>query len=412
MMTFIYVMVGVVGISLLIDLLAFIARVILVMGGEARIGRYGVKFPGISLGGDFKFDRFSQGLKLRRFMIDQIKRHLIDKINRDVVIHAPSGKSCAPIDDGAFHIHLYASPDARALRKVPHLRFGSRRMIAGCGFAGNCSNTVAVDDLRFEILEYVKPNNLYVLVSVGETFEEINPDLCAVLFERAAEILEAKPGRRVQVAGDDASRASTRHAFIDGCTDRTIDQKVGRLQTEQQSRLDLIASARKKLSSKRRELMDSEEEAAMFSTVLETQDQAYDREIQSVLKLPKVKSVSVVGDTLQVFTERLTCAHPVSGKQHVIGAFRIDVMLDGSDGGVRWNNLTQTVDAAFPNMQAPYVFSDGKALMGQTQGLFPTLIGEKQLARVVRLAIRFIEQANPADVAAQYVDCWPVLETT
>jgi hypothetical protein len=133
----------------------------------------------------------------------------------------------------------------------------------------------------------------------------------------------------------------------------------------------------------------------------------YGQEYDKLLVIPKVRDVQVAPGVVKVFTDTLYCVDPRSGKRHEIGAFRIEIYRDGQNGGVRWFNLTRRIDAYRDDMYAPHVFSDGKACLGNTQDIFPELIGNYEFAAAAMVAIQFVESVNVDDSAGKYVNRWP-----
>lgn len=137
----------------------------------------------------------------------------------------------------------------------------------------------------------------------------------------------------------------------------------------------------------------------------------YGQEFDKLLTIPKVRSVEAGSGVVKVFTDTLFCVDPRSGKRHEIGAFRIEINTAGSNGGVRWFNVTRLVDGHGPGMQAPHVFHEGNACFGNTAESFAQLIADYEFAAVAMLAINFVESVNVDDAAGSKIDRWPLAES-
>jgi hypothetical protein len=66
------------------------------------------------------------------------------------------------------------------------------------------------------------------------------------------------------------------------------------------------------------------------------------------------------------------------------------------------------VDGFEEDMNAPHVYSDGHACLGNVEDLFPELIAKRDFASALQLAIVFIESVNVNDSAGKKIDHWPV----
>ena len=128
-------------------------------------------------------------------------------------------------------------------------------------------------------------------------------------------------------------------------------------------------------------------------------------EYDNLLNIPKVKDVRVEGKNIVVVTDILYCRDDRSGRYHEIGAFEILIPFAGD--GPRWKNLTRRVTGYQERQNAPHVWSDGRACLGNTADLFPDLINKGQYAIAAQLAIEFVQTANTSDPAGKMVHNWP-----
>jgi hypothetical protein len=125
-------------------------------------------------------------------------------------------------------------------------------------------------------------------------------------------------------------------------------------------------------------------------------------EYDSLLRIKKVKEVRVTDAELIVETQTLFCTEPNSGVTYLIGEFEIHIPLV-DDSKLCFLNRTQTVGG----MNAPHVNGAGYACLGSTKDLFPELIGKREYAAAVNLAILFLESVNTADVWGSRIVYWP-----
>lgn len=136
------------------------------------------------------------------------------------------------------------------------------------------------------------------------------------------------------------------------------------------------------------------------------------QEIEEIKKINNVKEVKFANNSeLKVFTNTLNCVNENTGQMHEIGEFEITINMsfDNAANLVRWQNLTRQVYGLSPNMNAPHIFNDGHACLGNAEIPFIELMSSLELSSAVGLAISFVENANVADEAGQYIYKWPLM---
>ena len=121
-----------------------------------------------------------------------------------------------------------------------------------------------------------------------------------------------------------------------------------------------------------------------------------------------VTNIEVDDKKIKVFTDTLYCTDPRTDILHEIGEFRIEISFNGKEDCVRWFNLTRDINGNMPDMQAPHVFKNGKACLGNAAEIFPELIANFEFAAVALVAIQFIESVNTDDSAGKHIDSWPI----
>ncbi|HEY9788363.1 MAG TPA: hypothetical protein V6D17_23440 [Candidatus Obscuribacterales bacterium] len=177
---------------------------------------------------------------------------------------------------------------------------------------------------------------------------------------------------------------------------------------------DELAVSRKELKAKK-ELLQTMQQSlvrvARQSVVNALRDKeacaAHFREqFQRLKQVQGVRSVFVNDSSLMIYTDLLFAQRATSNQRFELGEFLILIRFDGEDEPVRWFNLTRRVDALRPEMNAPYVFSDGSPCTTEVKETLLELIGQLELAVVAELAIQFLETIED-DELGRYADCWP-----
>lgn len=135
--------------------------------------------------------------------------------------------------------------------------------------------------------------------------------------------------------------------------------------------------------------------------------EAYSAEFDKLLSIPHVLDVDIVGTRIRVFTDTLYCDDPRSKKRHELGKFRIEISL-GDAPLVSWFNLTRQVVAfSGRKMQAPHVYPDGHACLGNMEEVFPSMIAAYEFSAAAQVAVAFLQQVNVEDQAGSYISRWP-----
>lgn len=202
----------------------------------------------------------------------------------------------------------------------------------------------------------------------------------------------------------DAEHEKFKAQYVAACSARQ-DELFDNIKDELLRRRQVVEQLQNKLILELRAEMIAERKAKGLS--------AFDREAllaeyDALLAAPKVRKVTMDAGIINVYTDMLQCSSPDTGKLHDIGEFLIKIYLDGQADGVRWFNLTRTVDAARLKQQAPLVLTSGRALFSDTRGNFPDLIAQMQFAAAAMLAVSYIEQIAGEDPGAEQVNRWPL----
>lgn len=297
-----------------------------------------------------------------------------------------------PIEDGAFHIHLYSSPVNTAHGvKTPATLWGTAVDCRSNAWPSCGSGHSFYDEQsKFAVAELVGDHNLYVHYDAVTTGSANELKIFEHLLQLVAGLLsQGSPSERLREKFiDECCKTMTRSVPEIPAINNDDDLELGRLNKEfakivrdtRAQELDLIRS--ECLSGK-----------------------TFAREFDDLLRVPKVVDVRVVGTTIQVFTEIIYALDPLVNRYREIGAFRID--LDQGELSPRWFNLTRKVKGLAEDMHAPHVFKAGNACLGNSAELFGQLFRERQWSMAALLAIEFVESVNVNDSAGRLIGNWP-----
>ena len=201
----------------------------------------------------------------------------------------------------------------------------------------------------------------------------------------------------------EAERLQYRKRYIKACESRTKAILDAAASTATGNRKKLSGAKQRFVTSKRAEVFGSSKIAGN-----ENAAQVLVSELERVRMVQGVQGVHVVPNRLLISTEILCATDPETGFRHEIGQFLITVYLDGSEDGIRWQNNSRLVDGVRERMQAPTVFSDGRAGAAEIHATIMELIARLELSTVAELAIQFIE--NPEDNEyGKFVSKWPLV---
>ncbi len=176
-------------------------------------------------------------------------------------------------------------------------------------------------------------------------------------------------------------------------TQKKIKQAEENIQSLQQKLVEEIRI----LDGQKRKLQQME--ASKTSTL-----EVYKKEFEKLLQVPHIRGITIREGKISVFTDRIYISH--GGEVYDIGNFRIDVYTDGSEGGLRFYNLTHQGPEGYHH---PHVDSSGKPCLGNIQETIATLIGSYQFSVVIMLALQYLESVNTDDSWGERISQWPTV---
>lgn len=330
------------------------------------------------------------------------------EIRQDILLYPPKGTAQKPSRKGHKELYVYpwTVPELHGLRSYPSNRHRGRILK---GFVPSNQGIVIYDEERNPVAQLIGENDLYILHEWGVQDLHAETQLLQWI------IIEAKKASSMGAEAYAASCESTWKKLHDNSFDDASYQFFG------DSLRNEIRAAEENRSTLSEEVDELQRFAETQAEIVMTRSNclpgyhACQNELateaaetwEQVQGVRKVQSVSLSAPVLSVFTEPLVCRDPRTRKSHRIGRFRIDIMLDGSNGCVRWYNQDNPTDL----LQAPGVHASGHAFVGNTTTLFPELIGKGEIQKVVKAAIRYVERVSSGDEAADNVECFPELES-
>ena len=123
----------------------------------------------------------------------------------------------------------------------------------------------------------------------------------------------------------------------------------------------------------------------------------------------KVMEVKVIPGGVLVYTSELLTNPAADGVRHRVGEFMIWIRLGGADAGIYWFNKTRRINGACNNMNAPYIYADGRPSSDAVMMSLLELIGRCELSAAVDLAIQYIENIDEQNPLTLYLDNWPAV---
>ena len=344
-----------------------------------------------------------------------VKEILLPVVNKNIDIFIMEGSNQKAIDsDKVFNIFLCCGNAGGKNTPTPKTIWGVRTECAADSFCptGRDKGVPIVDFSTGYAVGELIGNNLYVHYhiyhssgSVGEI--EI---FKRVLQEVVSEIsLSPEEKAELLLQRQEAERARIRQAYIEECSNRFKDD-VRETQKRIKDDEAAIVELGKQLTQRMRKLQEARDKLARSSEFEAVELEKYGQEFDKLLALPKVINLQAAKGIISVFTDTLYCVDPRTKITHEIGKFRIEIYTDGSNGGVRWFNLTHQINGQWSPSQAPHIDNNGIACNGNTEGIWPELIAAHEFSAVALIAIQFVESVNLDDQAGAEIGRWPVVD--
>lgn len=325
-----------------------------------------------------------------------------------VEINVPHGETIRPIIDDKFHIWIWSSPCGSKSQSTPAEMWGIKVDCHDNSFAPSDEGIAILDLNNWPVAELVG-DNLYIHHDVCHYGKDRELEIFRYILEETVAELTMSPKekakRRKNLVKD--KRRRMRQAYANECSAR-LQKSLAELEDKISNGNSKILEFQQSIVNAIRSVKESERQLEHLASYRGKTHELYGQEFDKLLTVKGVKDMDISNGVITVFTDILYCVDPRSGKRHEIGAFHIKIFTDGSNNGVRWNNLTHRIDGNENGMHAPHIFPSGKACLGSAQEIFPELIANYEFAAVAMLAIQFVESVNTDDSAGKYIDKWPI----
>ena len=394
------------------------------------------EIPSTSLETGFEYDAFSEysvrattewsGYNKSGF-IDICREVLIPELKRSIAIHVPHNTTKRAINDGRFHIWIWSSPSGISNSVVPEKIWDIETDNRDEAFISTGEGVPIIADNGFNIAELIGENNLFIHYDICHVGTRDEQKIFRRLLEEVINELNITPEEkeRRRIAKEEYEREQeqikreqeriereerkkrNRNLYIDLCSRR--------LKTRVKELKEIVGRANSKVTEMQTAIVSLIREANEAGFLLENfgdlrnnELEKYALEFDKLMGSRGVTNIEVDDKKIKVFTDTLYCTDPRTDILHEIGEFRIEISFNGKEDCVRWFNLTRDINGNMPDMQAPHVFKNGKACLGNAAEIFPELIANFEFAAVALVAIQFIESVNTDDSAGKHIDSWPI----
>lgn len=336
------------------------------------------------------------------------KRILFPVVKKNITISVPHGNTISPsTEDDHFHIWIWSSPNGEASGKVPEKIWRKSVACRDNGFLPSGQGISIEDEETGWVVAELVGDNLYIHHDICHHGKDSEKEIFSIVLEKVVEELSISEKEREKREKEKVKRRLElqKTFYVKECSKR-LEQTL-------QSVREKIRNGEENIKQLQKDIVHNIREVTFARRRLEQLQknnglEEYGLEFDKLKTVKGVKDVLVTDGVIKVFTNTLFCTDPRTDILHDIGAFRIEIYTDGSKNGVRWFNLNRQVYGYNDRkMQAPHVFKDGHACMGNTEEIFPELIANYEFAAVAMVAIQFIESVNVDDAAGKFIDRWP-----
>lgn len=344
--------------------------------------------------------------------VDIVRRVLLPHIDTDIVLHlGESAQGQAPVDDGLFHIYLFASPLFCQPSQVTCSTLWGINLDQRSKFlAAARQGTLILDDELNEIGELLDPFNAYLYFEVLRLGWEQE----LLVFERFCEELhvlrnlsETERAAHVEAIkqGEEATR---RTVYIEHCAARVEAAIAGAEQRVKDADAELVKIQAQYLAAMNRVENEQRLLASLKSDSV-ARNAEIAREFEQFQNDPKILRVVPFSNGVRVFTRLLYCYCSNSKKVRKIGEMRIDILLTAREATnpIRIFNMTQIRAGRATDHPHPHVNSDGTLCHGNSAATFIQLVRARELYATASYAIQFVESTS-ASVYHNF-SSWPLV---
>lgn len=344
----------------------------------------------------------------------KIAEVLVPAVRADIVLSVPHKKIVAPASDGKFHVFFWSAPADAGFKRTPDKIWGVAVDCRDDSFLPSSQGVVFKDvETGWAVGELVG-NNLFIHHDLCHHGTDGELTIFRRLCEEVALELSASPEERAERIRQlaEAKRVASREAYVSECSRRFEKTVQGTRESVQKGHAN-IARLQQELTRRIRETHGAEKKLEQIESLRAQQTDSYAREFDSLAAVPGVERVEVSDGVIKVFTENIFIRPEGHSKTYDIGRFRMEIYTSGSNGGIRFFNLTRQGSAGGTgyNTQHPHVNQSGSPCLGNIKEMVPQLIGEYEYSAVAQLGLQFLKSVNTDDSAGKGIfEFWPEKE--
>lgn len=331
-------------------------------------------------------------------------------VRRHITINVHSAEAVAVNQDPAkFTVHVWASPlvgtpsshialpePCPALFGVPLPEDGlCRDPIEAQGW----DEGISIRAPEGAVLGVFDANNLY-------TYLDLTLVQSATELELWAKIAEHVVANFARTAGPDHAELRAKYVELASRRNTMVIAKLKSDATSLQTNITETTTQLGQLLFKRdktmRDIKHAEDDSVSDTAALA-------REYDNIVKMPFIKKVRFVGNTVVATTDVVFVTDPRSQKEHEIGTFKITLDLDRVMASML-NQVRRVKGYEDRDMHHPHVFPDGNPCLGSLQESLPNLLREFRMCDAIGLIWGYLCSVNVEDGAGKHVHKWPLSE--
>lgn len=352
------------------------------------------------------------------------KEVLSAKVNKDIIISVPHGVNQPPIENNAFNIYIWSSPDKNQNKMfpVPSEMWGIGVDCRDHGFEPSGLGMVIYDDAGSAVGEYLE-DNLYIFHDICDRGTPRETEIYKKILQEAFLLLNLSPEEK-EIREREIKKTTqekSREIYTELCVNRikkivdNADYKI----REGQSR---IKDYQKALVKTIQEVNFEKKQRDAMTSMLKFDREHFSKEFDQILSIAGIEDVKPRNGFISFFTEFINIEH--EGEVYKIGKFRIDLSTDGQSSLVKMYNLTNRgqgpssdsekrremenddVNTEF-NYHHPHIAQDGYVCLGNIEEAIAGYIGEQHYDIAAIVLLKYLKSVNMDDRAGQGIKWWP-----
>lgn len=339
---------------------------------------------------------------------------LVPAVRTDVVLSVPHGVAVAPASDGKFHVLIWSAPAGQIKDNysTPNKIWGLGIDCRDSQWGVSSGQGVPIMDAETSwVVAELVDSNLYIHHDLCHSGTDRELSIFRRLCEEVALELSATPEERAERQRKLAEEKlkKSRAAYVQECSRRFEKTVQGTREAVSKGHAD-IARLQQELARRIRETHGAERKLEQIESLRVEQTASYGREFDSLIAVPGVERVEVSDGVIKVFTEHIYITPDKCADTYDIGKFRMEIYTSGSNGGIRFFNLTRqgTAGGTGYNTQHPHVNQSGSPCLGNIKEMVPTLIGEYEYSAVAQIGLQYLKSVNTEDSAGKGIfQFWP-----